>query len=383
MKRSCRLGGLLLALSLVFSLCVTPAGAAGPSMSNFKKQRTYYSSVFSDVKTSQWSYSVIKTCYEYGLMQGSGGKFNSNGTLTVAEALVMADRVHQIYNTGANTLTNGSPWYQPYVNYALSNGIISSGDFSSYTAKISRADMAYVFSHALPASQLGEIKTVNNIPDVNAAPYRDRSAIWMLYRAGVLTGSDSYGTFKPNSYITRQEAAAIIARIAIRSESRSDPLLQKVTDNVVTFGLPQTGAVKKTTSSTGARMYSVEGGTRFVMNISTKSNSAFSGISLPSVLTAAQEKSIMEDRSNGSYLTNCVVTKVSFGGIQAYRSEGNFTSDSYSYSYPSLTYRFISGTTLYGVTLIWLNGSVDKTLLSKVANSIAVNGNAASPAYVP
>ena len=44
------------------------------------------------------------------------------------------------------------------------------------------------------------------------APYA--SAVYRLYRAGILAGSDANGTFSPLSYITRAEAAAVVSRMA-------------------------------------------------------------------------------------------------------------------------------------------------------------------------
>ena len=45
------------------------------------------------------------------------------------------------------------------------------------------------------------------------------SHAYKLYRAGILAGGDARGTFSPNSYITSQECAAIVARMA-ESSSR-------------------------------------------------------------------------------------------------------------------------------------------------------------------
>ena len=101
----------ILALCMALSLCTT-ALAAQNSMDNFTKVNTY-SGQFKDVSASHWAAPSVRACYEYNLMNGSGGKFNLNGNLTVAEALVMADRIHQIYATGANTLKNGSPGISP------------------------------------------------------------------------------------------------------------------------------------------------------------------------------------------------------------------------------------------------------------------------------
>ncbi|MFR6378563.1 MAG: hypothetical protein ACLUNZ_00710 [Evtepia sp.] len=73
-------------------------------------------------------------------MKGTTPKqFSPTGALTVAEAIVMADRLHEIYTTGQSTLTNGEPWYQTYVDYALENGIVQAGDFTSYTAQATAA----------------------------------------------------------------------------------------------------------------------------------------------------------------------------------------------------------------------------------------------------
>ena len=142
--------------------------------------------------------------------------FQPKGNLTVAEAIVMACRVHQIFEEGQSTLENGTPWYQPYVDYALSEGIIASSDFSDYTAYITRSEMAYVFYNALPQSCYTAINKIGNIPDVDDS-VSNAYEITALYEAGILTGSNSYGTFYPYRNITRAEAAAIIARVAVPS----------------------------------------------------------------------------------------------------------------------------------------------------------------------
>lgn len=205
-------------LSAVLLLCAsTPVWAAENSMDNFKSVQKY-EIPFSDVPSSNWAASSVKTCYEYRLMNGvSATDFRPKGSLTVAEALAMACRVHQIYSEGRCTLENGSPlWYQPYIDYALSQGIIASSDFKDYTATITRAEMAYIFYNALPQSCFAKINKIKDIPDVD-----DRVAnayeITALYEAGVLTGSNSYGTFYPNRNITRAEVSAIIARVAVPS----------------------------------------------------------------------------------------------------------------------------------------------------------------------
>jgi S-layer homology domain. len=191
------------------------------AMSNFTKSKTYTPGMFADVDENQWygytQQKVIANAYEYGLMQGSGSTFNPTGNMTIAEAVTIAARVHHIYNGGDGIFTQGSVWYQVYVDYAIANNIIAANDFTNYKKAATRAEMSYIFSNALPAAEFASQNTVNALPDVNSStPYY--SAILMLYKAGVVAGSDSIGTFNPANNITRAEAAAIISRVMLPTE---------------------------------------------------------------------------------------------------------------------------------------------------------------------
>ena len=83
-----------------------------------------------------------------------------------------------------------------------------------------RAQFAEIFANSLPEGALTSINDVEDgaIPDV---PMTELCAshVYKLYRAGILAGGDARGTFSPNSYITRQECATIVARMA-ESNSR-------------------------------------------------------------------------------------------------------------------------------------------------------------------
>ncbi|MCL1859104.1 MAG: S-layer homology domain-containing protein [Oscillospiraceae bacterium] len=192
-----------------------------PFMSNFLKVKTYKPGQFADVKTSDWFSGSIAAVYEYGLMQGnSANTFNPAGYISVAEAVTVAARVHSIYNTGKDNFTQTPVWYQAYVDYAIENGIINAVMFSDYNKTTTRAEMAYIFSRTLPEAEFTQQNTVNSLPDVNnSTPYS--AAIFMLYRAGVLTGSGNQSTFNPGSNITRGEAAAIISRVILPSTRMS------------------------------------------------------------------------------------------------------------------------------------------------------------------
>ena len=204
--------------SPILTLTVLDGEDAGGAMSNFSKSRSYTKGQFGDVNEAMWygfdEQKVIANAYEYGLMQGSDNTFNPVGNMTIAEAVTIAARVHHIYGGGDGVFTQGSVWYQVYVDYAIANDIIGVGTFSNYNKAATRAEMAYIFSRALPDTEFASQNTVNSLPDVSSiTPYY--SSILMLYKAGVLGGSDTAGTFNPADNIIRAEAAAIISRVIL------------------------------------------------------------------------------------------------------------------------------------------------------------------------
>ena len=237
MRKSHKVLSVAISACLSVGMCVS-AYAAQDSMENFQKSETY-TGQFADVSNTHWAASSIKLCYEYGLMNGSDKGFLPSNNLTVAEALVMADRVHQIYTDGESTLKNGTPWYQTYVTYAIENGIINAGDFSNYTTKATRGEMAYIFAHALPDSELSAVNAVTALPDVNVSTAYSKE-IFTLYNAGVLTGSDEFGTYKPTSTITRAEAAAIISRVAVPAQRKTVSLKEYASIKQGLYTIPGT-----------------------------------------------------------------------------------------------------------------------------------------------
>jgi hypothetical protein len=195
------------------------ADIAANTMSNFALINSYTRGQFTDVNEAAWYGSdqqkVVARAYEYGLMEGnSATTFNPAGNITIAEAITVAARVHSIYATGraVTSAMMSNPWYKPFVDYAVDNGIIASDDFTEYQKIATRAEMAYIFAHALPDSEYGYRWNTKTPPDVTSStPYV--SEIRKLYTSGIVGGSDDLGTFFPANNITRAEAAAILARL--------------------------------------------------------------------------------------------------------------------------------------------------------------------------
>lgn len=224
-----------LTLAILAGLLPTSALAVASvpvsGMGNLRRDGSYTSGTFRDVPADAWYAESVAAVYELGLMKGSGARaFSPQGEVTAAEAAAMAARLHRRYTVGTDDLTQGTPWYQVYVDYLQKNGILSGNEFSDgYDAAITRGQMAHLFAATLPEKELTAINVVSSLPDVSSStPYS--KDIFLLYRAGVLTGNDERGTFTPNAPISRSQVAAIIARMAL-------PSLRKTTGAIRPLGV--------------------------------------------------------------------------------------------------------------------------------------------------
>ena len=173
------------------------------------------SSSFTDISKDAWYYGDVCYAVQKGLVNGKTvAAYAPDDNLSIAEAIKLASCIYQLYHYGTITLTNDSTlWYKSYVEYAAQNSIVTK-TYSNYDARISRSEFVAIFYAALPASEYTAINTVsdNSIPDVRVSD-ANASQIYAFYRAGILTGSDSSGTFYSNSNIKRSEVAAILTRM--------------------------------------------------------------------------------------------------------------------------------------------------------------------------
>ncbi len=224
---------LILAAAVCLALGMT-ALAATNSFGNFSRQRTY-DGRFADVSGDAWYADAVKLGYEYGFIHGmSATAFAPSNNLSVAEAITLACRIHSIYTTGSDpglSAEAGDRWYSPYVRYAAANGIISDA-YGDYDVPAVRSEAAAIFAKALPPEALTAIRVVEDdaIPDVpSSAAYAE--PVYLLYRAGVLSGNDEYGTFSPDSHIRRSEISAICVRLAVPSERSAKALAAKASED--------------------------------------------------------------------------------------------------------------------------------------------------------
>jgi len=238
MKKRLKSGIALLIISMLglSVMALATAAAEDLGLHNFYNKETYISGQFFDIDEDTWyganQQGAVKTAYELGLVIGKGNnRFDPDGNITVAEAIALASRVHNIYMGGDRSFEQSDIWYQTYIEYALNNSIINGSDFSDYSVYASRAEMAYIFANALPLGEFPEINKVSWLPDVNYATMYNNE-IFLLYRAGILNGNDSIGTYEPENSITRAQVTAIIARIVL-PDGRQQKIINS-DENIIT-----------------------------------------------------------------------------------------------------------------------------------------------------
>ena len=172
---------------------------------------------FVDVPVNSWYYACVRGAWENGLIDGvTAYAFKPDNQLTVAQAIKLAAALHQMQTSGSVTLTNGHPWYNTYLAYAIRNKVVGE-EYKSYTAAqmnapVTRGEFVHILHGATNYYTVRNEVADNAIPDVKVTDAYGAD-IYTFYRAGILTGSDAKGTFHADSTIRRSEVSAILNRL--------------------------------------------------------------------------------------------------------------------------------------------------------------------------
>lgn len=172
---------------------------------------------FVDVPVNSWYYASVRGAWENGLIDGvTAYAFKPDNQLTVAQAIKLAAALHQMQTSGSVTLTNGHPWYNTYLAYAIRNKVVGE-EYKSYTAAqmnapVTRGEFVHILRGATNYYTVRNEVADNAIPDVKVTDAYGAD-IYTFYRAGILTGSDAKGTFHAGNTIKRSEVSAILNRM--------------------------------------------------------------------------------------------------------------------------------------------------------------------------
>lgn len=227
MKKS-HLFSLFLALTMLMTtlpvsaeeLLIAPA-PQGNQGSNWLIEPIRDTADFPDV-TDTWCEMAVDTVYRTGLMQGkTSDRFDATSPLTYAQITVITARLHHLLNGGDGVLPaveEGQPWYQNAVDYLREQNNdetllyllkrLETEDDRPNSSCIRRS-FVQMLSAVLPEDSLTPINDVTVIPDIGY----NEAELLPFYQAGILNGSDAYGTFGEETTLSRGAAAAIMARL--------------------------------------------------------------------------------------------------------------------------------------------------------------------------
>lgn len=191
----------LLAALLCACLLLTPALAAG----SFPAVNAYTPGYYHDVTDGAWYADAAKLCFERGLITGTAANtFSPNNAVTVGEAATLAARIlAAVKGSTIRAARTNETWYQRYVEFLENNAVTVPDPAQNAT----RTQFFRLLAAVVPEAQLSAINAITALPDT------DDANILSFYNAGILTGTDAYGTFSGSKSLTRAECATMVARI--------------------------------------------------------------------------------------------------------------------------------------------------------------------------
>ena len=185
-------------------------------------------SPFYDIREDHWAREYIDTCYEAGIMNGTGGgKFSPSGAVSRAQVVTtlwrLAGEPDAKGGTNGMVFTDvaGGQWYTEAVAWAAENGITAGVGGSSFAPDrtVTRGEVAAILYRY--ASYAGEDVSgradLNTFADTGALSDWNRDAFAWCVEGGIINGkaAGSASQLAPSDTLTRAELAAVLYRYGI------------------------------------------------------------------------------------------------------------------------------------------------------------------------
>ncbi len=172
--------------------------------------------VFADVKADFWAREAIELLQKKGIMVGDEkGNFNPDATLTREQAVTIICQINSFeenYVADMFSDVDQTKWYAKYINIAVSNGIASGVTPTLFGVEmdITRQDFAVMIYRSLVDKE--EVDVTLNFADSEDIANYAKEAVSYFVNKGIISGYPD-NTFRPNGFITRAEAAAIVYKL--------------------------------------------------------------------------------------------------------------------------------------------------------------------------
>lgn len=194
---------------LAMAVMYTPASAAAAN--------------FSDVSSDHWAATSITAMANAGIMNGIGDNlFAPSQTISYAELVTMV--VRQFYPDQVSSGTGSTAWYSPFMDFAEAEGLLAGTSIASATSIISRYEMSQLLYNVAKATGADvNVGQVNGVADAASIPYNYTTAVSYCYGSGLITGTDSIGTFNGNGSMDRAQAAIVMDRLVTLLTTTATP----------------------------------------------------------------------------------------------------------------------------------------------------------------
>jgi len=174
-------------------------------------------SKFTDMEV-HWSRQVVGKLTGLGIIAGYDGKFWPGNPVQVDQFIKMS-----VMAMGYKIEQGIDYWAQPYIDIALSEGIVEKGEFVDYKQPLTREQMARIAVRTVlklepkPDNQ-NEQYIRYKISDFDSIGTKYKQYVLNGYKLGLIQGSG--GKYRPQDTLTRAEAAAVIIRILDATERK-------------------------------------------------------------------------------------------------------------------------------------------------------------------
>ncbi|MGE5423296.1 MAG: S-layer homology domain-containing protein [Ignavibacteriales bacterium] len=209
-------------------ICLTLMLTSIPIMADAAVPGTYYGANYADSLYRSMSYTDISkhwaktSIYKMGalgVIRGTGGKFNPNGKISrqqaIAMLVILMGKQADAEALGANApaMTNLTPAYFGYLNFAMSQGIISAADLGTISWKglATRQEVAAWISKALGFQPIygQEQQAVYAFRDYQSIDQDKIPYVEPVVVNGIMAGN-SANLFRPKGTITRAEISSVL-----------------------------------------------------------------------------------------------------------------------------------------------------------------------------
>ena len=162
---------------------------------------------FHDVLEDDWYNMYIADLYVKGIVQG-----NPDDTYEPNRELFADELIALVLRANGNEQENAEGyWAQNFINKAKSLNLFDNGDFSKYDAPITREMIAKIIIRGLGNQTYSNLSAAEKkLNDISSA--KEKDYIVKAVDLGIITGYED-GTFRPDTYATRAEAATMVCRM--------------------------------------------------------------------------------------------------------------------------------------------------------------------------